>query len=317
MACQPDGKRGFDAFISAPVQKVFSSVMKPVRRVKLLKDILNPDHVTTIVDIGANPAGTPPYAMLRRSGCCRIIGFEPQPEAFAKLEPLKRDCETYLPYAVGDGNPATLYLTRNSGLVSTLEPETWMGGYLNRWFYGAAEVLARETIATMRLDDIAEIIHMDFIKIDIQGGELSVFESGREKMRKTAAIQCEVAILPYYKGQPGFGDIQAEMKAQGFIAHKIVEMADHLLNYPARQLAPGLALPPSQLTAVDVIFLRNPIKMADLEDELVRQMAILADAVFGSFDLTLRCLWELVSRGKVEVADAKRYASVLPFKPVT
>ncbi len=291
--------------------------MKPLRRAKLLTDTLNPDHITTIVDIGANPAGTPPYAMLRRSGCCRIIGFEPQPDAFARLQPSKRDCETYLPYAVGDGKPATLFMTRNSGLVSTLEPETWMGGYLNRWFHGAAEVLARETISTKRLDDIEEIDHMDFIKIDIQGGELNVFEHGREKMRKTVAIQSEVAFLPYYKGQPSFGDIQSELRAQGFIAHKIVEMAAHLLDYPFRRLAPGMALPASQLTAVDVIFLRNPITMADLEDEMERHMAILADAVFGSFDLTLRCLWELVSRGKVDVADAKRYGSVLPFAQVT
>jgi len=163
---------------------------------------------------------------------------------------------------------------------------------------------------TQRLDDIAEIDRIDMLKIDIQGGELKVFQHGRTKLAQTAVIQTEVAFLPYYQGQPTFGDIQSEMAAQGFIAHKLAEVSPHVLGYP-RDLAPGLGLPKSQVTVLDVIFLRNPIYMAALEDEVLRHMALLADAVLGSYDLVLRCLAELLGRGLVTRGDVDRYTTVL------
>ncbi len=285
--------------------------MRPANRVRLLRDLLGASRPTTIVDIGANPFnGKPPYALMRRSGCCRIIGFEPQPEALAALNAVKTEGETYLPYAVGTGATETLYLTRNSGLVSTLAPEPWVGDYLNPWWKRATEVRERVEMPTQRLDDIAEITDIDYLKIDIQGGELNVFTNGRAKLAHTALVQTEVAILPYYKGQPTFGDIQAEMAAQGFIAHKFAEVSAHHLGYPLR-LARGLALPPSQATVADVFYLRNPIDMAALESETIRHMALLADAVMRSYDLVLRCLGELVKRGEVDAAAVAPYVTAL------
>lgn len=285
--------------------------MRPANRVRLLRDLLGASRPTTIVDIGANPFnGKPPYALMRRSGCCRIIGFEPQPEALAALNAVKTEAETYLPYAVGTGATETLYLTRNSGLVSTLEPEPWVGDYLNPWWKRAAEVREQVEMPTQRLDDITEITDIDYLKIDIQGGELNVFTNGRAKLARTALVQTEVAILPYYKGQPTFGDIQAEMAAQGFIAHKFAEVSAHHLGYPLR-LARGLALPPSQATVADVFYLRNPIDMAALESETIRHMALLADAVMRSYDLVLRCLGALVKRGEVDAAAVAPYVTAL------
>lgn len=270
--------------------------MKPADRVRLLRDILLPERETTVVDIGANPFnGTPPYALLRRSGICRIVGFEPQPEALIALNERKGERDVYLPYAVGTGGKETLYLTRNSGLVSVLSICPWVGDYLNPWWQRASQIERKIEIVTKRLDDIEEIHHIDFLKIDIQGGELKVFQNGRRKLSDCAVVQTEVAILPYYEGQPTFGDIQAEMASQGFIAHKFVEVSAHHLRYPLK-LARGIDLPKSQATVADIVFLRNPIKMAAMKTETIRQMAIVADAVLRSFDLVIRCLGELIAR---------------------
>ena len=285
--------------------------MRPLDRVRLLRDIVAPARLTTIVDVGANPLnGTPPYALMRRAGVVRIIGFEPQPDVLQILHDQAGPNETYLPYAVGSGSTETLYVTRNSGLVSTLEPEPWIGDYLNPWWRRATEIRETVRMKTARLDDLAEIDAIDFLKIDIQGGELAVFQGARAKLAATAVIQTEVALLSYYKNQPTFGDIQAELTGQGFLLHKFAEISGHRLGYAA-DLAPGLELTKSQATTADVIYLRNPVDMTTLDTEALRHMALIADGVLRSFDLVLRCLGALRSRGGVAPEDVARYVNAL------
>ncbi len=44
-----------------------------------LLDLLKPQRITEIVDIGANPIdGDPPYKRLLEYRLCRVTGFEPQ-----------------------------------------------------------------------------------------------------------------------------------------------------------------------------------------------------------------------------------------------
>jgi hypothetical protein len=72
--------------------------MRPVERIHRLHDILKPENLTSVVDIGANLfAGSPPYGTLRRSDRCEVIGFEPLPEAFDALTKLARHNDRFLP----------------------------------------------------------------------------------------------------------------------------------------------------------------------------------------------------------------------------
>lgn len=74
-----------------------------------LHELLKPQRLTEIADIGANPIdGDPPYKPLLEAGLCRVTGFEPQREALAELQRRKGANERYLPYAVGDGGIHTL-----------------------------------------------------------------------------------------------------------------------------------------------------------------------------------------------------------------
>ncbi len=72
---------------------------------------------------------------------------------------------------------------------------------------------------TRRLDSISEIEELDYLKIDIQGGELDVFRHGKSKLSKAALIQAEVSFVPLCEGQTIFGDIDIELRIQGFIPH--------------------------------------------------------------------------------------------------
>src|SRR5262245_16070007 len=86
--------------------------------------LLGPERPTAVVDIGANPIdGEPPYKRMLAKRLCTLVGFEPQPEALAKLNAAKSDLETYLPYAVGDGTRGTLKICQAPGMTSLFTPE--------------------------------------------------------------------------------------------------------------------------------------------------------------------------------------------------
>ena len=79
--------------------------------------------------------------------------------------------------------------------------------------------MGRTRIETQRLDDLAEVDDIDFLKIDIQGGELAVLVHGREKLKNAVVIQTELQFVNLYEGQPSFGEVDQELRAQGFIPH--------------------------------------------------------------------------------------------------
>ena len=83
--------------------------------------LLRPQRLTAVVDVGANPIdGDAPYKSMLSRRLCTVTGFEPQPDGLASLNARKGELETYLPYVIGDGNPATLHVAvvppqRNTG----------------------------------------------------------------------------------------------------------------------------------------------------------------------------------------------------------
>ena len=89
-----------------------------------LIELLQPSRLTNVIDIGANPiGGDPPYKRLLENRLCRVVGFEPQLDALDRLNSQKSDLECYLPYAVGDGEQATLNICSASGMTSMLTPD--------------------------------------------------------------------------------------------------------------------------------------------------------------------------------------------------
>ena len=67
------------------------------------RNLLSPQRLTEVVDVGANPIdGEPPYAPMLAAGLCRVTGFEPQHHALLKLQSRNGPSECYLPYGVGE-----------------------------------------------------------------------------------------------------------------------------------------------------------------------------------------------------------------------
>ena len=67
-------------------------------------------------------------------------------------------------------------------------------------------------VSTRRLDGIEEISVMDFLKIDVQGSELSIFHHGHARLMQAVAVHTEVSFLALYPDQPVLGEIDNELR---------------------------------------------------------------------------------------------------------
>jgi FkbM family methyltransferase len=280
---------------------------------KQLHEILQFDSLTEIVDIGANPIdGDPPYKALLNSGLCKITGFEPQEEGLARLNQNKGDNETYLPYAVGNGTQQTLNICAYPGWTSTRRPsEPSLQSF--PVFKHNAQIIRQVPIDTQRLDDIHEVGRMDFLKIDIQGGELDVFRSATRKLARTAVIQTEVSFVNLYENQPSQGDIDIELRQLGFIPHSFAAIKKCMIAPFELNNDPWIPL--NQLLEADLVYVRDFRNPAKLDDDQIRHMCLIAHACYGSFDLALRCLLMLQERKAIAENSGWNYVKLLNTAP--
>jgi FkbM family methyltransferase len=282
------------------------AAMSPIDELARLLELARLTHV---VDIGANPVdGAPPYKALLDAQLCRLTGFEPQDAALAELNRKKGANETYLPYAVGDGGEHTLNLCAYSGWTSLFTPSAAALEVFS-FFKANACVVERARLATRRLDDIAEIDTVDFLKIDIQGGELAVFVHGREKLKHAVVIQTEVQFVDLYDGQPSFGQVDQELRAQGFIPHAFAA----LKKWPIAPLEFGgdPRQPLNQLLEADIVYVRDFVHADRMSSDQLKHLALIAHACYGSFDLAGRCVALLEQRGALPPGALARYVELI------
>lgn len=267
-----------------------------------------------VVDIGANPLDEEaPYQPLLDAGLCRVIGFEPQPRALAELHRRAGPYETYLPHAVGDGHPHTLHLCAMSGFTSLLEPDPEQLAVLID-FPRLAAVTGTERVETRRLDDLTEIDRIDLLKIDIQGGERDVLQAGRTALARAVAVQTEVGFHRLYRGQPTFADVDLELRSQGFVPHRFVTTR----TWPMApvQWADPLERDARHLVEADLLYVRDPARPELLEDVALARLALIADLVYGSVGVALRCVLALVARGVLPATAGAEYRALAAARQV-
>jgi FkbM family methyltransferase len=271
----------------------------------MLAQNLRPSQPTAIVDIGANPVdGDPPYKVMLDAGLCTVTGFEPQPAAREELLKNMGPLENYLPDAVGDGGVHLLHVTEESGMTSLFEPDPARLRLFNG-FRKWGQVKQELSITTRRLDDIDAVRNIDFLKMDIQGGELMVLTGGRSKLSRAVMIQTEIPFIPLYKNQPSYGEIDLELRAQGFVPHS-------LFNVKRWAVAPiifagDLRVGGNQLLEADVVYVRDFGQMERMDDEQIKHLCLISHAVYGSTDLAHLCLLELAARRVIELQTVDEY----------
>jgi len=274
-----------------------------------LARLLSMNRLTHVVDIGANPIeGAPSYRPLLDAQLCRVTGFEPQASALAELNLKKGANETYLPFAVGDGREHTLNLCAYSGWTSIFVPSTAALEAFS-FFKNNARVVGQTQVQTQRLDDLVEVDDIDFLKIDIQGGELAVFVHGREKLRNAVVIQTELQFVNLYEGQPSLGQVDQELRIQGFIPHAFAA----LKKWPISPLQFGgnPTQPLNQLLEADLVYVRDFVHADTMSSDQLKHLCLIGHSCYNSFDLAGRCVALLEQRKAVPAGALQQYIEIL------
>ena len=249
-----------------------------------------------VVDVGASShgEGTEPYAPLVRAGLAHVTAFEPDAQALAELraqpslgaDPRHR----LLPHWVGDGGEAVFHRTNWHMTGSLLAPHR---AWLDRYHHlgGLVQDLERHPVRTVRLDDVIDAGALDMLKIDVQGGELRVFDGAPRRLDECLLVWTEVEFAPLYEGQPLFADIDARLRRHGLQFLGFDGLAGRTLaGWPAQD-APAPRRP--QLLWADALYIPTPQRLATLEAPRAARFALLAHHVLGAWDLCHEALQRL------------------------
>lgn len=242
-----------------------------------------------IVDVGAqeDPMVPNAYAPLLRSGCATVVGFEPLQAECDRLNANAGPCCSYLPYAVGEGDSRTLRVCAFLAASSLYEPDLPLAAHFNN-LKPLLEVVERVPVRTVRLDDIEQVSHADYLKLDTQGAEADVLRGARRVLEEILVVYTEVEFIPLYKDQALFGDIDALLRSQGFLFHKLTECIGRAFQPVVvdGDINKGC----SQLLWANAVYVRSFLDFGRLSPESLLKLAIILHEAHTSYDLCLLAL---------------------------
>lgn len=268
-----------------------------------------PAGAIEVFDVGGMPEGVPRYAPLLDQDLANVTAFEPQVEEARQLEATQGRTRC-LPIALGDGRQHTLHITRYPGCSSLYEPDPVV---IDSFFgIGAADrggnfhVDRTIRLGTRQLDAIPNLPEPDWIKLDIQGGELQALAHGTRCLSHAVVVEVEVEFVPLYRGQPLFGDVQRFMAQHGFWLHRLENLQGRCYRpFAVDDPAAGL----SQPLWCDAVFVRDPSRLTNWTDDDLHHGAVILHECYGSYDLALRLLTARDERRRTAVAAS--YVSAL------
>lgn len=250
-----------------------------------------PNLEFTFIEVGALPvdgAKEPFHELLDDFPGSRVLAFEIDSRVCEDLNRKTRKDISFYPIALGLANETrNLYNTKHPMCTSLYEPNEVHNNLYNN--LEVANLANTETIKTISLDHFTreyKISRVDFIKIDIQGAELEVFQGGKSTLEDVVAIVTEVEFVRLYKQQPLFGDICVFLSEQGFYFHKFLGLAGRSLRPTIINNNPNFA---TQHLWSDAIFIRNIENMNDLSDEGLLKLSVLT-FIYNSPDVAVYCL---------------------------
>ncbi len=287
-----------------------SNETSPDERLRWLAEQLNSKRQPVIVDIGANRIETPTYDRLKNLGLCEVVGFEPQTDPLNALMATHGANERYLPHALGNGEEITFREYRESGLSSAFQIDHASLAYLGR-SRRAVKLVQETPMATQRLDDLADISHVDVLKIDVQGSEAAIIANGTNKLANAIAVIVEIRFFPLYNDEPLFDAVAGQILELGLAFHKFlfVKSTSIANSQAARMRTRRLKNQAIDGDAVFIADLRQPDRV---DDARLKHLALIADAVLSSVDLCVHCIDLLAARGAVPPETAARYVDRLP-----
>ena len=240
--------------------------------------------VIGVLDIGAVQVGKSPqaYEALVSAGLARVVGFEPDEVGCQHLNEKYGPPHRFFPHFIGDGTAATFYETNWGPTGSLFKPNAAL---LDKFqlLHEVMTLQKEHPVQTRRLDDIDELGDIDFVKIDVQGGELAAFRGGPRVLRDAVLVQTEVEFVPLYEGQPLFADLDTFLRGSGYQFHTFTATGTRcfkplVVNGDATT---GL----KQLLWSDAIYVKDWLNFGALPVAKLKKLAVLLHEVVKSPDL--------------------------------
>jgi FkbM family methyltransferase len=230
------------------------------RRPDTATRLLQRHQVNVVFDVGANK-GQYARDLLRMGYTGRIVSFEPQSEAFHKLQANAWGYASWRTerFAIGghDG-PSLLNVAGNSQSSSLLD-------MLPQHLAAAPEshYVGQETIHVRRLDSIVDQYSRAdercFLKLDVQGFEGAVLRGAERSLARCVGVQLEMSLVPLYGGEVLFDEM-------------LQKMSD--LGYCLTSLSSGFADPRTgQLLQVDGVFYQKQLMGLSADDTWLNRHA--------------------------------------------
>lgn len=171
-------------------------------------------EANTLLDAGANK-GQFSLAFRAVRPHSKIIAFEPLPEAadtFEKVFSQDEQCSIFRFALADSSHSAQFHIADRADSSSLLRP----GQGQERAF--GVRPTRTISVPVNRLDECVDLTALTgpiLLKVDVQGGELAVFE-GCKNLEAIDFIYVELSFVELYESQPLFNEVTSYLLARGF-----------------------------------------------------------------------------------------------------
>ena len=260
-------------------------------------NVLPHNGLVTLYDIGAAGGIEPRWKAFTPH--LNYVGFEPDERSSKDLlNKTSSQCHSYniLQHAVWDSKTELeLNLCASPGASSVYSPNI---EFLKNFpQVERFDVVGTETVSVVPMDGL-DLTNPDFIKLDIQGGELNALEGADKLLNDVLGLEIEVEFVELYTNQPLFGNVCEFLSKKGF------EFID-FVNLCRWERAGFTAV--GQCVFGDALFLRPPEKIdyTDISvDKLSAYFSILL--IYRRFDLIDTTLSLLPMQEKYKFKDFQK-----------
>ena len=259
----------------------------------------------TILEIGALPVEgqrEPFHLLLDIFPESQIMAFEVDKELCEQLNRKASQGMRYFPVALGKTEERRPFYVTNHPMCSSLyKPDEKLLSLYNNM--EVAMLKAEESIETVSLDFFAKtnnVESVDFIKIDIQGAELDVFQGGQNTLKDVVAIVSEVEFIRQYIGQPLFGDVCSFLVERELMFHKFLRTGGRSLKPIVLGNDPNF---PIQYIWSDAVFIKDLFRIPDLPSVKLLKLGLLA-FIYGSPDVAFYCFNKYDEKNGTDVHKA-------------
>lgn len=250
-------------------------------------EILDGLPTITIIDIGALPDDKVVYRPLMRRGLARVVGFQPDERAREALAEAVRGPQQYRAGVIGDGTPCRFHRCEDPAFSSVCAPDTELIASFQN-LKSQMRVIETTDARTVPLDEVPEAASLDFLKVTARGVGAGVLAAGQAALARTMAVHIHVALVPLYSKQPSFAEIDTALAARGFRFHKFAGLGGRTFKPLVAGDNPNAPL--SQFLWADAVYVRDFMKLDDLEAESLLKLTIILHELYSAYDLAALAL---------------------------